>query len=286
MEIVVVTGFFGAGKTTFILQYMTNYNGNVAVLVNEFGDLSIDGEVIKKGELEVIELPSGCICCSLRASLPETIDMIYENIKPDLLIIEPSGIATPGNVLSAIKDCKYAKEYIIKPVIGVVDSSTFWEFIDEFGKFYVDQIKTADIILLNKIDLVKLEDAERIEERLKILNPHALIVRTSYCKFFPENGVHERGVEDREFDVNLDALSIIPKKRFTKKELEGILSRIVGGEFGEMVRAKGFVECGENYYMFQISGKRYELVEWSSDKPKAVIIGIGLNKDGLRKLFV
>jgi len=301
MDIIIVSGFLGAGKTTFILEFIRRYaedgERKIAVLVNEFGDLSIDGEVIRKGGLEVVELPSGCICCSLRASLPETIDMIYKSVKPDVLLIEPSGIATPRNVLVAIKKCRYAEKYTIRPVIGIVDATVFQEFVHEFGKFYRGQIETADILLINKIDLVSNEELDEIEKMMREINPQAMVVRTQYSKFVPEGGEHVGEVDDKEFSVEfgipLESLSLVPQKKFSRRELEELVEKLVKGECGKVIRAKGFVEC-DGLYMFQISGESYEIREWGivgqgvenlNPAPKAVFVGSDLKVEELKRVF-
>ena len=304
MDIIVVSGFLGSGKTTFILEFIREYTENhqkrVAVLVNEFGELSIDGEVIRKGNLgidevvEVVELPSGCICCSLRASLPEAIDMIYEDLKPDVLLIEPSGIATPANVLAAIKRCRHAEKYTLRPLIGIVDATVFQDFVDDFGEFYRNQVETADILLINKTDLVSDGELDEIEKKVKEINPNALVVRTHYCRFIPEGGEHVGEVEYGEVDsqIPLESLAIVPERKFGKQELEELLERIVTGEFGRVIRAKGFVEC-HSLCMFQVAGGRYEIVEWEDNQvpgkarpaPKAVFAGTGLKVEELKRVF-
>lgn len=284
MEILIVTGFFGAGKTSFIQQYLKKSDEKVAILVNEFGDISIDGEIIRKGDLEVVELPGGCVCCTLRASIPDTVDRIHEDFAPDLLIIEPSGVATPGNVLSAIENCRYRENYRIRPVICLIDAVSFTEYLEEFGKFYRDQIETADIILINKTDLVDEHKLDEIERELDKINPEALTVRTIYGRFHPPGGEHKNKTEDRDFDIHFDSVSVYPEKRFTLDELKKLLNRIVGGEFGRIIRGKGFVRC-ETYYKFQISGNEYEVERWKETTPRAVFIGSDLNPEDIVNLF-
>ncbi len=291
MDILIVSGFLGAGKTTFILEFVRQYEKKdkkkIAVIVNEFGDLSIDGDIIRKDGFDVIELPSGCICCSLRASLPEAVDMIFEKIKPEVLLIEPSGIATPSNILDAIKSCRHVREYRIKPVICIVDASSFHDFFGDFGKFYIDQIKTADMILINKIDLVESEKVDEIERELMRINYHAIVLRSEYCKNIAEN-VGERLETDyksSESELILESTSFIPQKKFTADELERIIRDIAGGKFGNVIRGKGFVEC-DGLCMFQISGENFEIKKIEeSVKPKAVFIGDRLKTEKIKRLF-
>ncbi len=297
MEILIVSGFLGAGKTTFINEFIQQQqkfeNRKFAVLVNEFGDLSIDAEIIRKDSLEIIEIPSGCICCSLNASLPEAIDMVYEKIKPDVLLVEPSGVASPMNVLEAIERSKFAENFRMKAVICVVNASTFSDFIDDFGKFYVEQIRTADVVLINKADLVSDEEMREIEKEISKINPYAIAVRTQYCRHIPaiSTRLNRLQSEERATGIILDSVSLAPKRKFTLHELEDFLKEMIDGKFGRIIRAKGFVEC-EGLCMFQISGKNYEIKTLKVDErnlaqitPKAVIIGSELKIDRLQDEF-
>jgi len=295
MEIIVVSGFLGAGKTTFILEYakeQSERGKRIAILVNEFGDLSIDGDVIRRGGLEVVELPSGCICCSLRASLPETIDTIFEQFKPDVLLIEPSGIATPENVISGVKNSKHAERYRIMPLICIVDASSFNELIDDFGRFYREQIEAADVVLINKVDMVKDEEVDKIESHIRKINPYAMILKTVYSKITAEDWVQHKKAWKKEVktsEIFLDYLSLIPKRKFRREELEKVLEDIADGRYGKVVRAKGFVES-DGICMFQLSGRNYEIVKLNSKEGekvelKAVFIGKEMLTEKLREMF-
>lgn len=156
MKIKLICGFLGAGKTTLVKNLLKKYDEKTAVLVNDFGNIGIDGEIISKaGALNVIELPSGCICCSLRADLDIALSQIYTQIKPERLIIEPTGIATPSAILETLRGHKFSKFFEIEAVVGIVDPANFFDFVDGYDNFFMDQILNSDIILVNKIDLQK-----------------------------------------------------------------------------------------------------------------------------------
>lgn len=122
MEIKLICGFLGAGKTTLVKNIIKESNEKTAVLVNDFGNIDIDGELISQvGALNVIELPSGCICCSLRADLDIALSQIYTQIKPERLIIEPTGIATPSAILETLQEHKFSK---------------FFEFLGDYDTFF------------------------------------------------------------------------------------------------------------------------------------------------------
>ncbi len=288
MEIQIVSGFFGSGKTTFILNFLKKTEKKVAVLVNEFGELSIDGDIIKtENDLEVVELPSGCICCSLRGSLPVTIDQIYESYMPDILLIEPSGIATPSNILVAIRDAKNSGDFTVKPVIGIVDASNFMDYLVEFGNFFRDQIETSDVILINKSDLVGEMTLDMITAKINEINPTAVIIRTSYCKFIPDvEGKRDiLDVESKDYILDLVSVSITPGKAISEKGLKEFVQDLAEGKYGVVIRAKGFI-MSDVYYTFQVSGGNWTFEKCKKQvSPKAVIIGTDLKVKAITKFF-
>src|SRR6185369_7745825 len=123
-----VGGFLGAGKTTFILEQLKSAGTRVAVLVNEFGKLGIDGALIRlQGGIEVIELPGGCICCSQKEGLLESVRSVARQVAPELLLIEPSGVAEISELLQLLSDPSLAGVIRLDTVITVLDCETFLE---------------------------------------------------------------------------------------------------------------------------------------------------------------
>src|SRR6266567_3784969 len=171
-----VSGFLGAGKTTFILEQLKNTGSRVAVLVNEFGELGIDGALIRsRSGFDVVEMPGGCICCSQRDGLAESIRRIAVEMEPELLLIEPSGIAEISEVLKVLAGPSLAGVIRLDAALTVIDAETFLEFSepDGFGTFFLDQVVNADLILVNKIDLVAPAELAAIERRVEELRPGA-----------------------------------------------------------------------------------------------------------------
>ena len=127
------------------------------MLVNDFGALGIDGEVFSAAGIEAVELPSGCVCCTLKFDLITTIERIRTTFDPEHLVIEPSGVASPSGVLEALESAGIGQV----SVVGVVDATEFLELheAEMFGTFFRDQIVNADVILVNKIDLAGAGDS-------------------------------------------------------------------------------------------------------------------------------
>ena len=122
MKISLVCGLLGAGKTSFIINFLKEANEKCVVLVNDFGKLGIDGEVLSSGGLETVTLPSGCVCCSLKQDLIESIDRVVKEFAPEHLVIEPSGIASPSGVLEALHQVEHGELKVastIKPDISM-----------------------------------------------------------------------------------------------------------------------------------------------------------------------
>src|SRR5512139_1822259 len=155
MRTTVVCGLLGAGKTTFIRNFLGRGEERAVVLVNDFGAAGIDGEIFSAGGIESVELPSGCVCCTLKFDLITTIQKISKEFSPEHLLIEPSGVASPSAVLEALTSAGAG----LVSVVGIIDATEFTELYDSgmYGSFFEDQITHADVILVNKTDLVREE---------------------------------------------------------------------------------------------------------------------------------
>ncbi|MBC7963603.1 MAG: GTP-binding protein [Steroidobacteraceae bacterium] len=250
-----VGGFLGAGKTTFILEQLKTAGAKVAVLVNEFGQLGIDGALIRlNGGIDVVELPGGCICCSQKQGLLESIRSIAGQIGPELLLIEPSGVAEISEILQVLSDPSLAGVIRIDAVITVLDAETFLEFSEPeaFGLFFLDQVRCADLILVNRADLVTPQTLEAIEERVAALNPLALLVRTEFCRMdvaVPHGTKQQLDFSQKRVPLGIDCLSINPEKPFSEEGLADFIAELARGRFGRIIRGKGFIQVAGRGWM-------------------------------------
>jgi G3E family GTPase len=165
----IVTGFLGVGKTTFILRVIDRIasKGNkVAVIVNDFGEVNVDGKVMKKYGLDVQELSGGCICCTLGVSLIETIRTLAINFEPDIIVMEPSGIADPES-LKEVVEREDSQLISNLEVVVIMDAGRYENFKAALKKPFAKLVASADIILLNKKDLVSEDDIARIASDLE-----------------------------------------------------------------------------------------------------------------------
>jgi G3E family GTPase len=287
-----VSGFLGAGKTTFILEQLNRSGARVAVLVNEFGELGIDGALIRsRGVINVVEMPGGCICCSQKEGLAENVRQIAAQLKPELLLIEPSGIAESSEVLKVLTAPSLDGVIRLDAAITVIDAETFLEFSapDAFGTFFLDQIVNADLILVNKSDLVAPAELADIKQRLDAMRPGALLLKTVFCRMEEELPAGRGIVPISSGGIVplMECVSVEPGKTFSNRDLEEFLAELAVGGFGRVVRGKGFLQVGgKGWLNLQIVAGRVTLEPFPAGaEPRLTLIGYDLNGAQLRDFF-
>lgn len=182
MEMLIVAGFLGSGKTTLLLSVIERIiertGKKVVIIVNDFGSVGIDGKVMSKYGLNVKELASGCICCTLGSDLLQTVQDIEAAIDPDLLVIEPTGVADPSAIVSAME--MYEGKGLSRIISAViVDASRFDVILKALGRPLTKQVESADLILINKMDTVSGQEIERMTATLRDINQSKPIIPIS-----------------------------------------------------------------------------------------------------------
>ena len=180
-KIDIYSGFLGAGKTTLIKKMIQEaYKGEKLVLIeNEFGEIGIDGGFLKEAGIEITEMNSGCICCSLVGDFGKALNQVLDQYNPDRIIIEPSGVGKLSDVIAAVKR-------VLRPgvelgsAVAVADATKCRMYMKNFGEFYNNQIETAQTIFLSRIDMVSEEKLHQAVEMIRTRNDHATIVTTPW----------------------------------------------------------------------------------------------------------
>ena len=179
-KIDVFSGFLGAGKTTLIKKLLKEaLDGSKTVLIeNEFGEIGIDGGFLKESGIEIKEMNSGCICCSLVGDFGTSLKEVIETYAPERILIEPSGVGKLSDVLRAVENVAADLEVQVNSAVAVVDAAKAKMYIKNFGEFFINQIEYAGTILLTRTDKIS---AEKLQESVKLVREHndkAVIITT------------------------------------------------------------------------------------------------------------
>ena len=180
MRVYILGGFLGSGKTSLLMKLTSMYidkGQRVTLLVNESGDVGVDGTTLKREGYDVVEMPNGCICCTLSTSLQDGIQHIVRDIDPDIIIIEPTGLALPHKVKEIVSMVLTDQEEII--IIGVVDVQRFEDLIKKKEDFFKKQIQGSDFILINKSDLTTSEKMKEVSDWISLRFPDKEILSIS-----------------------------------------------------------------------------------------------------------
>ncbi len=185
MRLNLIFGFLGSGKTTLVRRILTERSGHqpTAVIVNEFGDVGIDGDLLEGNSVDMVQLNSGCLCCTLKGSLISAIEELQTKADIERTVVEASGVAEPSDLLESLWDPQYGAKVDIDlgPVVAVVDTPKFRKIREMLGDFYTEQVAHADVVLLNKIDKVEAMDLEHVHDDIARLNPGASLIFTEQC---------------------------------------------------------------------------------------------------------
>ena len=271
----VVSGFLGSGKTTLvrhILEDAREHGERVAVISNEFGELAIDQTLIGEGAEAYVELAGGCVCCQLTDELIDTLQMLHERVRPDRVVIETSGVALPYDTQLNLYRVPVSRWIGDDLAIVVVNAEQLLARRDLEGTFE-DQVTSADLLLLNKLDLVPAAEVEQLVELLRELEPAAPLVRATQAAvdpallFLPDPD----GLRAARREV-----AAVPRlhthEEFVSEELAvpcGIdpVSLVARLEALDVLRAKGYVETSEGPRLVQVVGRRVDLHDAVAPRP-------------------
>ena len=176
----IVSGFLGAGKTTFIQKLLGEAlkTEKVVLIENEFGEIGIDGGFLKDSGIEIREMNQGCICCSLVGDFETSLTEVVEKYHPDRIIIEPSGVGKLSDIIGAVKSIAGKLEVELHAAVTVVDAQKAKLYSKNFGEFFNNQIQYAGAVVLSRTDVAKEEKVNEAVEIIKSLNPQATVITT------------------------------------------------------------------------------------------------------------
>ena len=179
-KIDIISGFLGAGKTTFIKKLLQEaVSGEQVILIeNEFGEIGIDGGFLKDSGVEIREMNSGCICCSLVGDFGQSLKEVLTTYHPDRIIIEPSGVGKLSDVMKAVKDVAAEIQVTLNSAVTIVDAQKCKMYRKNFGEFFNNQIENAGTVVLSRTDIAPADKVDLAVEIIRELNPKAAVITT------------------------------------------------------------------------------------------------------------
>ena len=197
-KIDIISGFLGAGKTTFIQKLLSDAlkGENVVLIENEFGEIGVDSGFLKNAGIEIREMNQGCICCSLVGDFESSLKEVIEQYHPDRILIEPSGVGKLSDIISAVKAVAENLDVKLDGAVTVVDATKAKLYNKNFGEFFDDQIRYATSVVLSRMDIASSQKAGEAVDIVRGVNPHANLITTALADLSGEKLLEIIGKEE------------------------------------------------------------------------------------------
>ena len=297
MKILIVSGFLGAGKTTFIKRLARNVDQRFVILENEYGAAGIDGARLGQNrqgtQKNVWEMTEQCICCIGKKDFAASVLTIANVVDPEYLIVEPTGVGSLARIIENLRQIEYERIQLLSPVT-IVDVYSYRRYMAEYPELYQDQIRSADTIIVSKTEACQAEEKQRIQKFLQEINSQAKII-TDYASTMTREDYqslllgsrYEKKVQDTQSGEKMPETFSFENIRMEAPEtLWSFLEQIIRGAFGNIIRAKGQFAAGDQFLQFDVADHRYSITGTEQKNAgQAVFIGNDMNEDAIRQYF-
>ncbi len=296
MKILIVSGFLGAGKTTFIKELIKHTGTRPVVLENEYGDNSIDArelKSVKSGEkkLEILEFMEGCVCCTMKDSFINSVLTVFSGLSPEYLIVEPTGVGRLSSIIENLKPILHGNITLLKPVV-VLSPNSFPQNMAEFGPLYKDQVANAQTVIFSKCENESPEVLSEVTDAIRELNKEAEIINTHYTNQSDAwwNSVLEIEADEQDVvndisgeELVLSQLTLREARISNPGQLVVLLEDCLRGRFGLVARAKGTVllTAVADALRFDLADGLYSITGSDITVNECVFIGKNLDEEAL-----
>jgi putative photosynthetic complex assembly protein 2 len=314
-EAEIVTGFLGAGKTTFMrrrLDELASLPGKTVVLVNDFASVGIDGSLLSAQGADVVELPNGCICCSLRDDLSRQLQDTVTRFSPDRVLIEPSGVADIASLIGVLRRPELSPFVKNLGITTIIDAGAFLADYATLPAHFAAQAKLASVIIINKTDLVSAAERAVVAESLRRLNPNVKMLTARYGMveatpilitaqpephahahhnhYHHEHAEHKHAEHEHEHDHAAEGLGFTSwttelSAPCDADALLAVLHAAAAQKFGHIARLKGLVQAGAGWLHIDIAGGRASMNAYSptaGEQARIVAIGRDIKAEELQ----
>lgn len=269
--ITVITGPLGSGKTTLLRHILTVVPRKIAILMNEFGEIAIDTKILQGKNVEMADLGGGCVCCSLLGEFEAAVDEIIATVNPDQLVVETTGVAEPDALVFDIQES--LPQVRLDGVVTVIDADGMVKY-PQVGHTSRIQIESADILLLNKVDLVFESELATIINKLHTLNEVASIIPTVRCQIDPDLlfGIDRTRLQPsshHRHQPEFESFSYTSQAIYDRNCFDQFAAALSS----DVYRAKGFIQFPEGTHLFNFVAGRWDLEPFEPSTTELVFIG-------------
>lgn len=299
MKILVVSGFLGAGKTTFIQELVRRTGRDFAIYENEYGQADIDARRLRQdSDLKVWESTENCICCSGKQDFATSVLTISNTIDPEYLIVEPTGVAKLQSILDNVNQVAWERISLLAPVT-VVDAVSWQNQRTDFPEIFDNQLSAAASVVVSKLAPGSEDAAEPIKQLAAEMNPQAEVIAESSYADIPDewwNGLLTRALDgsvlkdsasEKDEGPDLETMALTHAELPSPTHLIWLLDAASAGVFGKLARAKGTLPCGNQWVKFDLVERAWAITgDEPQEESRCVFIGRDLLRHGLREAFV
>ena len=299
MKILVVSGFLGAGKTTFIQELVRRTGRDFAIYENEYGQADIDARRLRQdSDLKVWESTENCICCSGKQDFATSVLTISNTIDPEYLIVEPTGVAKLQSILDNVNQVAWERISLLAPVT-VVDAVSWQNQRTDFPEIFDNQLSAAASVVISKLAPGSEDAAEPIKQLAAEMNPQAEVIAESSYADIPDewwNSLLTRALDgsvlkdpasEKDEGPDLQTMALTHAELPSPTHLIWLLDAASAGVFGKLARAKGTLPCGNQWVKFDLVERAWAITgDEPQEESRCVFIGRDLLRHGLREAFV